>query len=114
MVTTKHCCYGTCTSDSRYKQPGVWFIGFGNGFPKPNKEKEKCLRWVNNCGRRDFGIKNVNKDTYICSLHFVGGNGPTKENPDPVKLGFEVKFRSSVSRIKGGEFSSYISWLYLL
>ena len=24
------------------------------------------------------------KDSYICSLHFVGGNGPTKENPDPV------------------------------
>ena len=26
-----------------FLQPGVWFIGFGNGFPKPNKEKEKCL-----------------------------------------------------------------------
>ena len=24
------------------------------------------------------------KDSYICSLHFVGGNGPTKEDHDPI------------------------------
>ena len=24
------------------------------------------------------------KDSYICSLHFVGGNGPTLEDPDPI------------------------------
>ena len=24
------------------------------------------------------------KDSYICSIHFVGGNGPTKEYPDPM------------------------------
>lgn len=99
MVTTKHCCYGLCTSDSRYPKAGVYFIGFGNGFPKPTKEKEKCQRWVHNCGRGDFSIKNVNKDTYICSLHFVGGNGPTDENPDPIKLGSEVSRVLSCVRV---------------
>ena len=24
------------------------------------------------------------KDSYICSLHFAGGNGPTLEDPDPI------------------------------
>ena len=24
------------------------------------------------------------KDSYICSIHFVHGNGPTKEDPDPI------------------------------
>ena len=25
------------------------------------------------------------EDIYICSLHFAGENGPTDENPDPIK-----------------------------
>ena len=91
MVTTKHCCYGDCKSDSRkIDDNNIFFIGFGNGFPKPNKQPEKCKRWVQNCGRKVFTVKNVNKDTYICSLHFVGGKGPTEEFPDPVKCGAEV------------------------
>ena len=24
------------------------------------------------------------KDSYVYSLHFVGGNGPTEEDPDPI------------------------------
>lgn len=24
------------------------------------------------------------KDTYICSLHFVGNAGPTSDHPDPI------------------------------
>ena len=93
MVTTKHCCWGDCKSDSRTGCPqGVYFIGFGNGFPKPHgKDTEKCLRWVESCGRKYFTIKNVTKDTYMCSLHFVGGNGPTDEYPDPNKCGTQVR-----------------------
>ncbi|XP_053397878.1 uncharacterized protein LOC128556500 [Mercenaria mercenaria] len=91
MVTTKHCCYGDCKSDSRtLNNDGIFFIGFGNGFPKPKTDREKCMRWVQNCGRKYFTIANVNKDTYICSLHFVGEKGPTEENPDPIKCGTEV------------------------
>ncbi|XP_045203140.2 uncharacterized protein LOC123556461 [Mercenaria mercenaria] len=48
------------------------------------------MRWVQNCGRKYFTIANVNKETYICSMHFVGGKGQTEENPDPIKYGTEV------------------------
>ena len=30
------------------------------------------------CGRKGFTINRITKDTYTCSLHFVGGNGPTE------------------------------------
>ena len=33
---------------------------------------------------RADGMVSVKKDTYICSLHFIGENGPTTETPDPV------------------------------
>lgn len=84
MVTTKHCCFGVCRSDSRYgdrdHMKGVFFIPF----PKPRRYPEKCQRWLRACRREGFTVKNVTKDTYICSLHFVGGKGPTIENPDPI------------------------------
>ena len=84
MVTTKHCCYGVCRSDSRYAgradMRGVTFMSF----PKPNFDREKCERWVRACKRENFGVSNVTKHTYICSLHFVGGNGPTESNPHPM------------------------------
>ena len=37
----------------------------------------------NICGRRGDSFV-CSKDCKICSIHFVGGNGPTKENPDPM------------------------------
>ena len=93
MVTTKHCCWGNCKSDFSFDdKKDIFFIGFGNGFPKPHVDREKCLRWVQRCGRKHFTINNVNKDTYICSLHFVGGKGPTAEHPDPIKCGEAVSY----------------------
>ena len=95
---TKHCSWGICKSDSRFidKAPvGTFFVRF----PKPGKIKDsmtewekgkevektaKCKRWVHACGRQDFSIEKVKKDTYICSLHFIGQHGPTAENPDPI------------------------------
>ena len=55
-------------------------------FPKPVSNKEKCHRWIRACGRadHDFNATKINKDVYICSKHFVGGVGPTKEHPDPI------------------------------
>ena len=96
---TKHCCWGKCNSDSRYpdKLPeGTHFIRF----PKPgivrdnmnewerNQAKlktEKAKRWQFLCGRKDFQkLKQIKKDTYICSLHFVGGKGPGDLNAEPI------------------------------
>ena len=65
----KHCCYGTCNSDSRYKHredmEGVFFMPF----PKPKSQPEKCRAWIRLCGRpyETFNEKMITKDTYICS-----------------------------------------------
>ena len=90
---TKHCCWGECKTDSRY--PEKWpeslkelensgqkvFIPF----PKPWRDLAKCKRWIVACSREFFTEKNVNKNTYICALHWPGGKGPTVEFPDPLK-----------------------------
>ena len=34
------------------------------------------------CHRGDSFV--CTKDSYVSSLHFVGGNGPTEEDPDPI------------------------------
>ncbi|XP_046861819.1 uncharacterized protein LOC124455135 [Xenia sp. Carnegie-2017] len=66
MVTTKRCTWGTCKSDSRY----------------PDRLKRDAKRWIRACHRGDRFV--CTKDSYICSLHFVGENGPTLDNPDPI------------------------------
>lgn len=80
----RHCAYGNCNSDDRYKHKdymkGVRFILF----PQPGKDLEKAKRWAHLCGRENFTYKNITKYTYICDLHFKDPQGPTIENPDPV------------------------------
>ena len=82
----KHCCYGKCNSDSRYRSredmQGVVFIPF----PKPLTRRETCEKWIKACGRPadDFNLNKIKRSTYICSKHFVGGKGPTCQNPDPI------------------------------
>ena len=34
--------------------------------------------------QRSFSIKNIEKDTFICSNHFIGCCGPTEEDPGPL------------------------------
>ena len=93
--SAKYCCLGNCKNDSRYsdKLPSeTYFIRF----PKPGNEKEsmtqwekdrenvktsKVKKWVHACGR-GFLIKSIKKDTFICSSQFIGGCGPTEEDPD--------------------------------
>ena len=95
---TKHCCWGNCTNDTRYPHkfpPGTYFMPF----PKvgrikesmtqweknrQNERTEKAKKWIHACGRKNFGIKNITRSTYICSIHFVGGHGPTEADPCPL------------------------------
>ena len=57
------------------------------------KKTEKAKRWLHACGKKDFDrIEQIKKDTYICSLHFVGHEGPSEEHPDPIKAGDEGFF----------------------
>ena len=51
---------------------------------KQNELTEKAKKWVHSCGRKRFTIDKISKDTYSCSLSFVGGNGLTEEGPDPI------------------------------
>ena len=82
--TNKHCCYGLCNSDSRYADRDYMQGVFWINFPKPKRNEVKCRKWIAACGRENFTIEKVKKWTYICSKHFVGGNGPTEAHPDPV------------------------------
>ncbi|KAH9518948.1 hypothetical protein Btru_008768 [Bulinus truncatus] len=88
---TKHCCYGTCNSDSRYDyrphMKGVkWYP-----FPKPKRQLQKCARWVSLCRREGFTIESVTKDTYICSKHFPSGN--FIEDPFPATANEDEKLK---------------------
>lgn len=85
---TRHCCYGLCRSDSRYQDRDHMKNITWIKFPKPHRDRERCEKWVHACGRVNFTVKNVNKWTYICSKHFVGGNGPTPDSPDPIPASF--------------------------
>jgi hypothetical protein len=86
MVTTKKCAWGTCKSDSRYPDrlkrnsngADIFFLHF----PGAKYHSAKRERWIRACHRGDGFV--CTKDSYICSLHFVGQNGPTEEHPDPV------------------------------
>ena len=103
---TKHCSWGLYNMDSRYPEQmkRVFFITFAKpGCLKDTmsdwerqqnlKKTEKAKRWLHACGRKDFNrTEQIKKDTYICSLHFVGQKGPTEEHPDPVKAGDEGFF----------------------
>ena len=98
MVTTKRCAYGTCKNDSRYPQSWVrnpngdpvTFFHF-RGAVRQNERRQK---WIKACHRGDSFM--CMKDSYISSIHFVSGNGPTKEDPDPISV-VASKERASTS-----------------
>ena len=108
MVGTRHCCWGECKTDSRY--PEKWpeslkeleksgqkvFIRF----LKPVKDLAKCKRWLVACSRKFFTEKNVNKNTYICALHWPGGKGPTDEFPNRLKANLTPKQAGRASATK--------------
>ena len=81
----KRCAYGECRSDSRYQHKDYMKDVLFIRFPKPKTQNEKCDKWIKACSRADdFGRHRITQDTYVCSLHFVGGNGPSDSHPDPV------------------------------
>lgn len=84
MGRIKKCFYGPCQSSEGAKRTGthVSFIKF----PSPKRDLIKCRKWVTACGRPDLSITNITGSSYICSRHFVGFQGPTTENPDPINL----------------------------
>lgn len=59
MVSVKHCCFKTCSSDTWYldkpRMKWVWFLLFS----KPITQEEKRDHWIQLCGRVAFDQKNV-------------------------------------------------------
>ena len=53
------------------------------GKNKQNEFTEKAKKWMHESTRKGFTIDRITKVTYICSLHFVVGNGPTEEDSEP-------------------------------
>jgi hypothetical protein len=74
------CLWGLCKSEGRQSLPGVYFVPF----PKKNdRDATKCRRWVHLCGLKNLNVDMINRTSYVCSKHFIGGEGPTEMNPDP-------------------------------
>ena len=55
---------------------------------KQNELTEKAKKWVYARDKKRFTIDKITKDTYICSLPFVGKNGLTEEDPYPINDSF--------------------------
>ena len=105
------CAWGTCNSDSRYKDRdymnGVIFFMFPKPFPEDDLHPAtiKCLGWIKSCGRPadQLNIKRIHEDfvkkkkyyrvcSKVNSLHFPSFN-PLGQ-PVLVYGQFECKFNS--------------------
>ena len=99
----KRCAWGTCKSDSRYptrlqKDDGT-SVSFYS-FPSLKKSRERREIWIRACCRGDAFV--CRKDSYICGFHFIGGNGPTEEYPDPIPATADAnKVRCSFKILSG-------------
>ena len=79
-------CLWACKSDSRY--PESWELN-PNGdpvkffhFPGAVRQNKRRQKGIKACHRSDLFVGT--KDSYICSLHLVGGSGLTEADPDPI------------------------------
>ena len=108
MVSTKHCCWGTCRSDARYPDKLHKSLKESEAagkkafipFTKPSQGFDKCQRWINPCSGEGFTKENVNRNTYICALHWPGEKGPTPDHPDPLKANFTPRQITKASATK--------------
>lgn len=70
-------------------------------FPTEKKNSERRLQWVKNISRKNpknGTLLMPNKDSRVCSVHFVDGE-PTTQNPDPtLHLGHNKKLKSMASK----------------
>ena len=57
----------------------------------------KVRRWLDLCAP-GLDLFIVKGNTFICSLHFVGGVGPTEEHPDPLPLVEQHKYKGQPSK----------------
>ena len=68
MVTTST----AAMSNSRYADTDRMKNVFLIRFSKPHLDRTKAGRWANACRLEGFTIASIKKDTYMCSLNFIG------------------------------------------
>ena len=68
MVTMKH----SARSNSRYADTDRMKNVFLIRFSKPHLDRTKAGRWANACRLKGFTVSSIKKDTYMCSLTFIG------------------------------------------
>ena len=76
---TRSCKWGNC-NNSDHKSPTLRFIPFAKPFGK-HADLKRAQKWVDLCARKDFSVKSINNDSYICAHHFP--NYETKEELTP-------------------------------
>lgn len=89
-MVVKHCACGDCRSDNRYSfkenMQGVDFVKFSS----KHTDVDRCKKWFKACGRANFTLDKVTRDTYICTKHFYSGNGTFKCVPYGI-TGLEIE-----------------------
>ncbi|KAK2140409.1 hypothetical protein LSH36_1366g00042 [Paralvinella palmiformis] len=72
------------------KRPNLQFVGTEwISWPQDETQEDRVRlqKWIKACGRSDFTKpSDMTRSKRICSLHFVGGCGPTPQYPDPLPL----------------------------
>ena len=68
MVTTNT----AAMSNSRYADTDRVKNVFLIPLSKPHLDQAKAGRWANACRLEGFTVASIKKDTYICSLNFIG------------------------------------------
>lgn len=68
-MPTKRCSWGTCNSDSRYKDKDYMQNVSFHAFPKPTADLERCRLWIKQCGRphSDLSVDKIRPHHFVCS-----------------------------------------------
>nr|XP_022324443.1 uncharacterized protein LOC111125196 [Crassostrea virginica]XP_022324444.1 uncharacterized protein LOC111125196 [Crassostrea virginica] len=93
----KRCAWGTCNSDSRYKDKEYMKDVTFWPIPKPKTRLRETLQWFKACNRKHFTVKNVDKHAYVCIKHFREGC-PTANYPIPLTAGSPSQTQSKPTR----------------
>ena len=65
-----------------FAKPGLIKEGMSNWEVEHHKARTlRAKKWIHACGRKNFGVSDISKYTYVCSLHFVQ---PIDESSDPI------------------------------
>lgn len=80
----KYCVYQSCKNREQSKKYTANCIRYFP-VPKPSTNYVNCVRWLDAINRDELKTVDVKQHHHVCSRHFVGGNGPTSDHPDPIQ-----------------------------